>query len=445
MVKILIVDDEKISLMMTEHILSSQYQTICALSGQEALTLYRQERPDMIVSDLRMPGMNGYELLESLQKEFHETIPVMFMTADNDDHAEAKAFESGAAEFIRKPFRADVLLKRVSNIIKTRETIKGLTHAAVTDPMTGLLNKASFQAELQTMLGRTPGALMIIDLDSFKPVNDIYGHDKGDAILIRFAEILRSAIRQNDLAGRAGGDEFIAFCQNITDETVIAEKASYINENLLSSAAELLGEDISIPLGASIGCVFTPEEGTAFQDLFQKADKALRSVKQNGKHGYAVCRDSEKEAEQKESYSSDLTNLMQILGERNQPKGAFCLSFEQFQLVYRFLVRIYANYQDEAWLLLFSLDESGFLNEEGHDHSPSLTLKDAMEQFQFALGASLRQSDVIAQSGKNQFLVILLKISPLNIETVTDRIIKNWADVTASRYYDISYEIEKLT
>lgn len=109
MKKILIVDDEKIFLMMTERILSSTYSTVCASSGEEAVKVYRRERPDMVLSDLRMPGMTGYELKQKLQDEFGEQIPFMFMTADTAEEAESRGFDLGAMDFVQKPFRADIL------------------------------------------------------------------------------------------------------------------------------------------------------------------------------------------------------------------------------------------------------------------------------------------------------------------------------------------------
>ncbi|MBR1629280.1 MAG: response regulator, partial [Lachnospiraceae bacterium] len=112
MKKIMIVDDEQISLMMTENILSTQYHTVCATSGRDAIGLFFKEQPDMVLSDLRMPGMTGYELQQELEEKAGVQIPFMFMTADHDDETESKGFENGALDFIRKPFRADVLLRR---------------------------------------------------------------------------------------------------------------------------------------------------------------------------------------------------------------------------------------------------------------------------------------------------------------------------------------------
>jgi diguanylate cyclase (GGDEF)-like protein len=431
--KILIVDDEKISLRMTDHILSSEYDTICAASGREAIEIYKKENPDLVLTDLRMPEIDGFTLHQMLREEMGRQIPFMFMTADRKDETESKGFAIGALDFIRKPFRADVLLRRVSNILKNVEQIQGLRKAAVTDPMTGLLNKASSQEEIDIMCKNTDGVLMIIDLDSFKPVNDIYGHDMGDKVLIRFSEIIRSAIRSTDLAGRMGGDEFIVFCEHISDEDVVAEKTKWINEQLLLSAIELMGEDMTIPLGASIGCVFAPDDGKDFLTLFKKADKALYDVKQNGKHGYKIFSEVKKNADDSSSEATALSTAMILMGERSPGKGALVLPQDHYKVIYQFLSRVVTNYHKSIHVLLFSIKHHSDLDEE-----------QLMEDFMNVMKGSLRQSDVITRYGKSQVLLILLKATAIDIEVVTERIFMNWDANELSDHCSVSFEVDTM-
>ncbi len=431
MKKILIVDDEQVSLLITEHILSTAYQTYIASSGEEALKIFDEIKPDMVLSDIRMPGMSGLELQSALFNKYKKRIPFMFMTADKDDASESKGFENGAMDYIRKPYRADVLLRRVDNILQTVDKLSALKSAAQTDGLTGLLNKSSSAEEIDFMCHSSQGVLMIIDLDSFKLVNDIYGHDAGDRLLIRFADILRSAVRHNDVTGRIGGDEFIAFCLNVTEESILADKARAINEGLIAAAKEIMGEDMNIPLGASIGCVFAPDHGSDYASLFKKADKALYSVKHNGKHGYCIYReDSIEEGEKTESISADIGNMMMILGERNREKGAFVLSFDDFRLIFRFLNRVNINYKRSIWMVMFTL--------VGKD-ADSLS-----EEFLSVLRSSLRQSDIVTESSKGRFLVLLLEMDPANIEVVIDRIMSKWASASLQGLCDITYELELL-
>ena len=117
MSKILIVDDDEMMIMLARRILSSKYEVVTATSGAEAIEIFAQERPDMVLSDLMMPEMDGYELHRILQEKSGELVPIMFMSASEDDESEIKGFELGAADYIHKPMRPDVLLRRIGNII----------------------------------------------------------------------------------------------------------------------------------------------------------------------------------------------------------------------------------------------------------------------------------------------------------------------------------------
>ena len=143
MTKILVVDDEEMMRMVTKKILSSKYEVLTASSGAEALEIYEKERPSLVLTDLLMPGMTGFELYEELRRRYNANIPIMYMTADDDGELEGKGFDKGAADFIRKPFRADVLLRRIENIQSNIEQIQDLREEATIDKLTGFLNKAS--------------------------------------------------------------------------------------------------------------------------------------------------------------------------------------------------------------------------------------------------------------------------------------------------------------
>ena len=190
MAKILIVDDEFVMLSLTARILSQKYQVLTAKSGPEAIRLYETENPDLILSDLLMPDMSGFEMYETIQKRFGKHVPVVFMTSADGESIEKKGFESGAADFIRKPFQASVLLRRIDNILKSLELIKGLTEEASRDSLTGFLNKGAVTEKLTELCRIRKGILLIIDLDSFKLVNDLHGHEKGDSALKNLVKII---------------------------------------------------------------------------------------------------------------------------------------------------------------------------------------------------------------------------------------------------------------
>ena len=431
MKKILIVDDMLVSLMITENMLAGQYQTFCAQSPKEAMEIYRSEKPDMILSDFRMPGMTGYEMQIELQNEFHKKIPFMFMTADKSDEVESKGFDNGAMDFIRKPFKPEVLLRRVANILHTVDEIQDLKKTSSTDKLTGLFNKGSSEEELKKICKKSHGSLMMIDLDSFKLVNDIHGHAMGDKILIAFADILRATMRSTDLIGRMGGDEFVAFCHGVYDESSIASKSQFINEKIIEAAKKLMGEDMNIPLGASIGCVLVPQAGTDFAELYKKADKALYIVKQNGKHGYNIF--SEDAPEENVETVVTLSQIEMILSERNKEPGAYILPFESFRNIYRFLKRTRAGYGKTICIVLLALKRTV--------DGEKIPLKHAGEQFVECLHTTLRHGDVISQNGSNQFLVLLTNTDGHHdVTRAIGRVIENWGKLPESKSFYFTHE-----
>ncbi len=188
----------------------------------------------------------------------------------------------------------------------------------------------------------------------------------------------------------------------------------------MEAAQELLGKDCAIPLGASIGCAFAPTDGTEFAELSQKADKALYEVKRNGKHGFRFY--SSVDSSQKQKNGKDaLSAVVQILGERTKEKGAFVLPFEQFRSVYRFLVRLNANYGTRSWLVTLNIRL-----EDGLDSAK------ICEDFLSALRPSLRKSDVVTESARGQFLVLLMHSEFENIDMILDRIRVAWKNLGGS-------------
>ena len=432
MKKILVVDDMLVSLMMTENMLATQYEVVCASSGQEAIEVYRQENPDMVLSDLRMPGMSGYELQSTLQDEYKKIIPFMFMTADNDEQTEIQGFENGAMDFIKKPFLPDILLRRVANILQTVEKIQGLRKTAETDALTGLINKASSEEQLTELCKTESGALLMIDLDSFKLVNDIHGHAMGDKVLISFANILREIMGDDDLIGRMGGDEFVGFCKGVMDEPEIVARTRKANELLVADAKKMMGEDMAIPLGTSIGCVFVPNEGTDFSELYQKADKALYVVKQRGKHGCFVYRSDQKLNDMEMADTMSLSNMEVILEERGHDEDAFILHPDNFRTVYRFLRRTFRAERQSDCILLITLEPPA--------DDETIQMSDVSDRFLDQLKSILRRSDVVTKSNSTQFIVLLYNIGEENVPDVVDRIKARWSQDEQSATIGINCE-----
>ncbi|MBR4152857.1 MAG: diguanylate cyclase [Selenomonadaceae bacterium] len=408
MAKILIVDDENMMLRIASKILSKEHEIICASSGAEAIEIFQREKPDLILSDLLMPEMDGYELHRILQEKSSEPVSIMFMTSDDSDESESKGFEVGAADYIRKPLKAEVLLRRVKNVLDKIDKIQDLTEAASLDLMTGLLNKTAAQREISKLCATSQGVLALFDIDEFKLVNDLYGHAMGDKILIRFAELLRGMIRSTDLAGRIGGDEFLIFCQNIHDDKIIFNRAAFLNHQLIISAKNFMGEEMNIPLGTSVGAVFVPNEGRDFSMLMAKADKALYKVKHHGKHGCAFFGE---EISTDETEHKNISQTQMILSERNHEAGAYFIDFEKFKAVYRFEARLNDNLHLPINFLELTLETDN---------------DDAREDFLELLIKNLRRCDCVTQYGRDQFLIILTDTPPEKVDSVRRKILDAW-------------------
>lgn len=353
--KILVVDDEEILLMLTKRILSQKYEVITALTASKAIELFDKENPDLVISDVMMPEMDGYELVKILQKKSAEPVPIIFMTADDTGKSESKGFNAGASDYIRKPFKPDVLMGRVGNIIDNLDKIHGLQTQVSTDALTGLLNKTAAKMQIEEAC-KNGGVMLMIDLDSFKLVNDIYGHDMGDKVLIEFSKILRKAFHKKDILARTGGDEFVAYCLGERSKFLLENKTHFINGQIKLMAKRLMGADMNIPLGASLGAAYS--DGSNYEALNKKADIALYHAKKGGKHILAIYGT--------ETEMTESEPLKTILNERNEPRLAFEVDMENLKAIYRFLLRLKENFH----LLKVSCTDKQKLTD-------SLTIKDA--------------------------------------------------------------------
>ena len=435
MQKIMIVDDEEICLYVTKAMLENDYDVVCASSGEEALSLFDKENPQLVITDLLMPHMSGFELQKSFKERYGSRVPMIFMTSDDREEQEAMGLRIGAADYIHKPCNKEILLSRVGRVFSELEHVKTLEAEARTDLLTGLYNKGYAVSEITECCKHRSGVLMVIDLDSFKLVNDLFGHDAGDEVLVSFAGILKTVIRNRDIIGRIGGDEFIVFCNNIKDTFIIDAKTKQLNRMLRAEAERILGENYDIPLGVSVGAVFIPLEGTEFSELFKKADKALYQVKQNGKHGFYIYESADRAP--LPEIPADIKKSFATLDERGEPNGSFEVSNESFTQIYRFLKRSIFNYNTLVQFGIITLHFSEGLSEDDKANT--------MDDFAAVLRASMRFSDVFTRKGKNQFWLLIPESNRQDSVTVVlERILAKWKDSPSTNNATIQHEIETI-
>ena len=442
---IVVVDDDMTNLKVAGHILSKNNKRVTALkSGEALLSFIKDNSPDLILLDIRMPGMDGFETfrrLRALENELGlDEIPVVFLTADEETSTESRGFEAGVSDYIRKPFEPEILVKRINNILEKQEKLHHFQDEATRDKLTGFLNKAATNEKLRVECKRTEGYLMMIDLDSFKLVNDIYGHDMGDKVLISFAEILKANLTENSIMGRVGGDEFVAFAPDFTSEEEIGTLCTNLNTQLTDRAKELMGPDMEIPLGVSIGAIYVCGEEADYTDALSLADKALYSVKQKDKHGFAMFKDDETD-DDSSANTTGLKALSMILSERNIPDSALSLEKEAFINVYRFIMRYLKRYNRNACKLLFTItppsdNDAGAPDEDKHFY-------DICDKFFEHVKESLRKSDLVMRYRKNQVFVFLTDIKEFAISQVIGGIKGSWHKENGD-IVNITYEVEGI-
>lgn len=296
---ILVVDDEENNVdLLQKRLKAFGFQTISALEGKEALLLARCEHPDLILLDIMMPEMSGYEVLIELKKsENTREIPVILLSARVEVEDKVKGLSLGAVDYITKPFHPEELLARVNNALqqkakvqKLKDEAEQLRNFSMIDELTGLFNrrylKERFQEEMkQAQRHNYPLACLMIDIDYFKEINDTFGHLLGDKILAGIARLIRSSLRASDVVGRYGGEEFIVLLPQ-TDKPGALSAAEKLRKNLEQHVFRHEGHGISVT--ASIGIAVYHGQDWSLEDLIDLADFALYQAKKGGRNRVVV-------------------------------------------------------------------------------------------------------------------------------------------------------------
>jgi len=287
---ILITDDEKFNLEILGNILSPTYNILIARNGARAIELAKLNAPDLILLDVIMPDMTGFDVITKL-KEFENTVntPVIFITGLTNPADEEKGFFLGAVDYITKPFNKAIVKARVNTHIKIIDQMRTIERIGLIDPLTKISNRRGFENRFNADWGRavreqTPISFMIMDIDKFKNYNDTYGHHQGDNALRAFAETASSVIsRATDFVARWGGEEFVIILPN-TDVTGAAEVAESVRKSIGDTIIPTEdGEETKITVSIGISSI-VPTTETSSSDFLTKADQALYKAKESGRN-----------------------------------------------------------------------------------------------------------------------------------------------------------------
>ncbi|WP_418185934.1 diguanylate cyclase domain-containing protein [Aliarcobacter vitoriensis] len=295
---ILIVDDMTTNILLLSDILKDDYSLKIAKSGQKCLEiLYNQDNIDLVLLDIEMPDINGYEVCKQLkQADKTKDIPIIFVTAKSSEEDEEYGLNIGAIDYITKPYSKVIIKTRIKNQIKLREKTLMLEKLSMYDGLTNIKNRRFFDEIFEKTYNdvkreKSNLAIMMIDIDFFKPYNDNYGHGKGDETLKRVALTLQKTLhRPNDLVARYGGEEFVVLIKDIDEDGL-----NNIANNILKAIKELNIEhkfsSIESFLTISIGiCFFNSNNNLTKTEILLRADETLYNVKHSGKNNFLITK-----------------------------------------------------------------------------------------------------------------------------------------------------------
>lgn len=294
--KVLVVDDSPVYRKLVEQSLSNEcLSVLLAKNGGEALELFAEQQPGVVITDWMMPDISGLELCKRIRRDFqHLYAHLILITSNTDKEQVIEGLAAGADDYLTKPFHPGELVARVGvgrRIVELHRQVRAkgrqLEEMALTDPLTGLANRRSIDLWASHQLSAAarhgfPVWAAIADLDHFKKINDTYGHDAGDTVLKRFSEVLKTNTRQSNICGRLGGEEFLLLLTHI-DETQAGIAIDRIRRSL--EEQEFRFGSGTARATASFGVAgFRGGQAIELHTLLMRADTALYAAKIKGRN-----------------------------------------------------------------------------------------------------------------------------------------------------------------
>ena len=289
--RLLMVDDQPTNIQVLYQAFAADNQVFIATNGEQALALCASKHPDLVLLDIEMPGMDGYEVCRRLKADTTtRDIPVIFVTAHNDEAAETLGLDVGAVDFISKPINPKVVRARVKTHLTLKSQSDLLRQWVYTDGLTGVFNRRCFDERLAEEWGRaqrndTALSVILIDIDFFKRYNDRYGHQAGDECLRRVAATLKAGLhRPGDLLARYGGEEFVCLLP-LTPLEGSLQLARELGQQLFNHQLTHADSSVAPVVTASLGvCSISGSCALTADELVRGADAQLYLAKSQGRN-----------------------------------------------------------------------------------------------------------------------------------------------------------------
>ena len=446
--RLLVVEDDSEDIYYITSILESKYEICVTDVAHEAIRLACENTYDCILIDVYLKGIDGFETLRIIKtgvKDFDT--PVIVMSGVRDNSIELECIELGVADILTKPFNQELVLSKVRKVIedhiyktslkekieKTQYKMEHIVNESKIDELTGLYNRSGGLGLLNDMLYEYENiTIFMIDIDNFKRINDTFGHVAGDDALATFGRIISNYLNKTDIAIRIGGDEFLIGISERLTEVRIGEIVGYLNKKCIEKFEEMGYRDIAT---VSVGVVRYPEDAECVDELYRKADKALYTVKVNGKNGVHLYDEFIDESNREGNVDSKKVKYT-VEGHLDTRDGAYQVEYNDFKKIYNFVCRYCDRYEGNAKMVIFTLGKSQVIDLD--------TLKKAMNSLESAANSILRRSDVTTKYNCSQYLVLLMNIKNEDVARVVDRVIREYDRYVMGEKIELSYDIELL-
>lgn len=288
--RLLVVDDQAVNIQALYHVFAEDHQVFVATHGEQAIKLCREKQPDLVLLDIVMPDMDGYEVCAALKADKDTCdIPIIFVTGETDEDAETRGLDAGAVDFITKPINPRVVRARARTHITLKRQSDHLRTLSLLDGLTGIANRRCFDERLEMEWRRAfrsarPLSLLMVDVDHFKRYNDHYGHAAGDECLQHIAQALKCTLtRPGDVVARFGGEEFVCLLPE-TEASGAVAVAQMLQQRVRDLARPHESSPTDSVVTVSIGVGHTDGRmPIAALDLVRTADAQLYRAKASGR------------------------------------------------------------------------------------------------------------------------------------------------------------------